>query len=281
MPVAPTILLAGVPRSGTTLACHLLNRLPDAVALHEPMDVGGFAGLRAQRGEAAVLDVIAAFAEAQRATLVADGTALSKQVDGALPDNPVDEAPDAAGLRGARTTLGRVHFSNLRASEFHLVMKHNAAFTALLPGLAARFPVFALVRNPLSALGAWSTVRFPVREGRAPMAERLDTALAARLDALATPLERQIELLGWFFGQFLRHLPRSRVLRYEDLVASGGAALGAFVPGAATLAEPLASRNRNALYDPGALRATGERLLRSEGAYWDVYRRAEVEALLA
>jgi hypothetical protein len=31
------VVLTGLPRSGTTLTCHLLNKLPDTVALHEPM----------------------------------------------------------------------------------------------------------------------------------------------------------------------------------------------------------------------------------------------------
>ena len=37
------LLLAGIPRSGTTLACALLNRLPNVAALPEPMDVTAFA----------------------------------------------------------------------------------------------------------------------------------------------------------------------------------------------------------------------------------------------
>jgi hypothetical protein len=39
------ILITGTPRSGTTLPCHLLNELPDTVALHEPMKVKEFSGL--------------------------------------------------------------------------------------------------------------------------------------------------------------------------------------------------------------------------------------------
>ncbi len=32
------IILTGVPRSGTTLICHLLNQLPGVGALHEPLE---------------------------------------------------------------------------------------------------------------------------------------------------------------------------------------------------------------------------------------------------
>jgi len=31
------IILKEIPRSGTTLVCHLINKLPNFVALHEPM----------------------------------------------------------------------------------------------------------------------------------------------------------------------------------------------------------------------------------------------------
>ena len=35
------IVLTGIPRSGTTLTCHLLNKVPNVVALFEPMLWGG------------------------------------------------------------------------------------------------------------------------------------------------------------------------------------------------------------------------------------------------
>ena len=39
------VVLTGPPRSGTTLACHMLNKLPGTVALHEPIPPRRFAGL--------------------------------------------------------------------------------------------------------------------------------------------------------------------------------------------------------------------------------------------
>ena len=43
------VVLTGLPRSGTTLACHLLNKLPDTVAVLEPFEAGRFAGLLPDR----------------------------------------------------------------------------------------------------------------------------------------------------------------------------------------------------------------------------------------
>lgn len=39
------IILTGIARSGTTLSCSLLNKLPQCVALHEPMNPDDLVGL--------------------------------------------------------------------------------------------------------------------------------------------------------------------------------------------------------------------------------------------
>ena len=276
-----TVLLTGVPRSGTTLACHLLNKVPGTVALHEPMHVLGFAELRRQGGDAAILDAIAGFAAAQRASLLEHGTARSKAVDGKVPDNPLARTPAADGLRGSVSGLTQVSFGKPRSSAFTLVIKHPAAFSALLPVLAPRFQAAAVVRNPLAILGSWTSVRLAVHDGHAPAAESLDADLREALAARAEPLERQLFLIGWFFERFARWLPRERIVRYEDVIATGGAALAAISPAAAGLAEPLRSSNRNQLYEREGMRLAGRRLLDSDGAYWRFYRREEVEALIA
>lgn len=48
-------MLTGIARSGTTLARHLLNKLPDTATLHEPIPPGKFASLE---GEETMLDEI-------------------------------------------------------------------------------------------------------------------------------------------------------------------------------------------------------------------------------
>ena len=93
-------------------------------------------------------------------------------------------------------------------------------------------------------------------------------------------LDRQIYLLGWFWQQFHRHLPKHAIIEYETLVASGGRALSVINPEAVRLDEPLQSRNSNPLYDREDMLRIGERLLKSEGAYWESYRKESVERLL-
>ncbi|HUK63438.1 MAG TPA: hypothetical protein VLV15_08895, partial [Dongiaceae bacterium] len=170
---ASNVILTGIPRSGTTLVCHLINTLPNSIALHEPMRVSELAF----GDHLAAADVVARFFAQTRASLLANGTAPSKHVGGRIPDRHVDEHPSEDGLRRDNSDYGAVSFAKPLSRDFLLVLKHPSAFTALLDTLRGRFPSFAVVRNPLSILGSWNSVQMGFREGRAPIAEELDPAL--------------------------------------------------------------------------------------------------------
>jgi hypothetical protein len=68
-------------------------------------------------------------------------------------------------------------------------------FTALLPILAQRFPVFAMVRNPLAVLASWNSVDIPAKQGRVPKAEIYDQDLVHRMSSIDDRLDRQLSLL--------------------------------------------------------------------------------------
>jgi hypothetical protein len=271
------ILVTGTPRSGTTLVCHLLNKLPNVVALHEPMKPRLFADL-SRREE--IPDEIAQFCHVQRESIRCRGLALSKNVDGTVPDNPVGNDRSERGLRGSIASKGWISIDKPLTPDHALVLKHNSAFAAVIDLLVDHFPVFGVIRNPLATIGSWNSVSFNVHQGHAPAGERLSPDLVARLKGIDDPLDRQIGLLDWFHGRFLRYLPADRIIRYEAVVQSGGSALAAVLPGAASLREELASRNSNKLYDMEWMLRAGERLLAAEGAFWQTYDRTDVEALL-
>lgn len=210
------IALTGVPRSGTTLACQLLSHAENTVALFEPMDIAEIP----TAPRSACVEHIEAFMATVRRQVLDTGTAPSKQRGGTVPDN-LFAPTDAAGQRAAQAALGRVAVT-VNDPGFTLVIKHNAMFTAVLPALATRVETFAIVRNPLAVLGSWNSVDLPVRDGRIPAGERLDPSLAHRLECEADVLERQLIVLDWFFSQYATHLPRERVLAYEDIVATQG-----------------------------------------------------------
>jgi hypothetical protein len=271
------IVLTGLPRSGTTLTCHLLNRLADTVALHEPMDTDGVPA----RGPARQIEHVARFFRDVRQSIVRDKLAPSKHVDGAVPDNPVSGKSAEDGRRTRLVERGHIRVDKPLPPDFYLVVKHPSTFTALLGTLRQEFRCFALIRNPLSVLMSWASVPFPVRRGRVPAAERLDSALTAKLLKAPTDLDRQLVLLDWFYGQFHRHLPAESVIRYEDMVATSGHSLAVINPRARELGERLENRNRNSAYDLARMNQLANRLLETDGAYWNFYNRESVNQLRA
>jgi hypothetical protein len=272
------VLITGTPRSGTTLVCSLLNKLPDTVALHEPMNVWEFAECR---DGGAVGDLIENFCAETRKSLHEHGFAISKHVRGKIPDNVATDQVNRAGTRLRRTEHGRVDVDKPLSQNFTLAVKHPAAFSALLETLAKHFECYAIVRNPLATVASWNSLdRFPLKDGHSPIGEKLDVDLARGLAAQSDPIERQIHILEWFYDRFRRFLPESALIKYEDLIASRGRDLAKFFPAAAELEEDLTSKNVNKYYDRALMSDLGERLLRREGAIWNFYSKRDIESLL-
>ena len=273
------IVLTGLPRSGTTLACRLLNLLPNTVALHEPFLPRFFAGME----DEAVLEKLGRFFRKSRRTIRRDGVARSKTIGSAIPENAYGSAK-LGQLRSHSVEkgneMGRLIVDKDLEGRFFLVVKQPAIFTALLPVLVERFPCYAIVRNPLSVLASWNSVDHNVREGHSAGAELYDEGLRRDLSSIEDRVGRQLRLLSWWYGRFYGTLEKEHIIRYEDVVGSGGRALSVVVPSAKLLNEPLESRNLNPLYDRDDMLRIGERLLASEGAYWRFYPRESVEDLL-
>lgn len=268
------LALTGVPRSGTTLCCQLLGRANQVVALFEPMQVE----LLPQQHSAALME-IKHFFEDSRASLLADGSAWSQQVGGVVPDNPFANHVDGEGRRKREAERGRILIDKPLTEDFALVVKHNAAFTALLPGLAQDFEVCAVVRNPLAVLASWHSVSLPVSRGRLPAGERLDPDLARRLDNEPDVLARQLAILDWLFSRYVRWLPATRILAYEDVVSSAGGALAAAF-GLELPPLPLQERNASRLYDLRTCQHLAQRLLTDRGAWRERYQDSDIERLL-
>lgn len=214
-----TVLLTGMPRSGTTLACALLNEHPDTVALAEPIEMA-LHGVR-QRA----LAEIDAFLTMTRQGLLRDGTAPSKHRGGVVPDNVVeaDHAPHGH-LRPSLVLHGLIHPGKALSRDFRLVVKHPALFTALARDLARRYPLYAIIRDPLSVLASWQTVDININRGALPIAEAFAPRLAASMAIARTTLERQVIAMDWQLRTYLA-LPAGRVIRYEDMLADPAASL--------------------------------------------------------
>lgn len=256
------IVLTGVPRAGTTLSCHLLNESPDIVALFEPMQVELLPVADPQQAIAEIADFFAQ----SREQLLQQGECWSQHIAGRVPDNPFSSERDEDGRRKHEAVRGRIRIEKALKPDFTLAIKHNGAFTALLPQLAEQLDTYGIVRNPVAVLGSWHSISLPVAKGRLPAGERLCPKLRSRLDAEADVLERQMIILDWFFSRFAEYLPMQRVSRYETLIASNGHSLAEML-GLALPHRDLQSRNGSRLYDAESARHWAKRLIERGGAW--------------
>lgn len=278
------IVLTGLARSGTTLACQLLNKLPDTVALVEPISPNEFAGLPTHE---AMAEGIERYFKNQRRMAVKKGKVTSKHVGGVVPDNTYENTSSGAPRRKV-STKGDIPVGKQLGRDFNLVIKQPGLFTALLPALSERFPCYALIRNPLSVLASGSTIRtFGTSAQRTskrkhpPTMPRFNEDLATALaERKGNRMDRRLYLLSWQFERFREELSDDHVIRYEDVVSSRGKAFSVMVPAAEQLDEPLRSKNLNEIYDREQMLKFGEALLESDGAYWDFYSRSDVEEIL-
>ena len=268
-----TWLLSGIPRSGSSLCCRLAGELPNTVGLSEPIRQDTFKG--ADTREAACRR-INEFAVQARARIQAEGLAPSVQVDGRLDDDMVSQHPSDS-LRQRRARQGEIAVRKPLSSDFTLLIKHNALFAALLPTLAQSFHCLALVRNPVAVLASWQTVDLPVNRGRIPIGERFDPDLCNALSDVPDTLRRQVIVLNWFFAAYGERLDSGHILRYEDLVSSGGTALFRLIGKATVPPVSLENRDGSLLYrrvSPDVLLAA---LIEAGGAWSDYYSVAECE----
>lgn len=274
------VVLSGFPRGGTTLSCYLLGKLPNTVALNEPIHRRELAHLLPDHE--AIADYLERYFQRARERIETEGLAVSKHIGGELSDATFG-LPGMGGRRRSVLEKGEIAVDKDLSPGFPLVIKHPSLFTALLPALSKRFACYAIVRNPLSVLASRNSLgRSNEMSGKLPpvlqmYAEDLKQDVAS---ANGDALEVWMRMLSWACERYKRELPDDHIVRYEDVVASRGKALSSINPAALELDEPLRSRNLNELYDSATMLKMGERLLKSEGAYWHYYSREDVERLL-
>ena len=273
-----TWLLSGIPRSGTSLSCRLAGDLPDTVALSEPFN-DKLKELRHDPSGACarIRDLV----RKAREQILTERWAPSVHVGGRLYDNIVALKPEDRGLRRNYGEWGRIKIEKPLSARFSLVIRDNSVFAALIPELKVHFSCLAIVRNPLSILASWQTVNLPVQRGHVPGAEMFDRDLRRALEQQPELLRRQTFAIDWFFARFRTHLAAENVIRYEDLVDSGGRALFRRLGHASAEPVALTSRNASALYDAATIDALLSALLETRGFWTHFYSPADCERVAA
>ncbi len=225
MPPRADILLTGLPRSGITSACHLLNHLPDAVALFEPRlsDVIRPAvpdSLEQIRKE--IFETQRTLIEYRHGRRACPSTARYRTTTfhTRLTENQRQNLLDGSSIRidNLQPGIGLRHSStsSIRSSS-----------CSQLPEAAKEYPCLPLsgIRSAHWSLGA-SPSRFRSRrDARAFSSVRHPARLALHIAETARPLTRSPGgIASWLFTATAA-LPKPHIIRYEDIIATDGSRL--------------------------------------------------------
>lgn len=194
------------------MLCVMLSAVPGFLALNEALKLGHLVSK----------DQVPPFVEDAyvriRHQVLSTGTAPSRNADGRQVMNHFARTPGERNLLLKKSDI-QIH-KNLD-ENFILGVKHNAIFTLALRELChLKWPLFAIIRNPLAVLGSWNTLEIPVSAGRMKNLGQLEPELHKEVQAQPDLLRKQVLLLDFYFRQYKNFIAEKNILRYERLCSS-------------------------------------------------------------
>ena len=209
-------LITGIPRSGTTLCCYLLNQQDNVIALHEPINPN-----QVDFTSNTLEHISAKYMEYSKALY--NGSEFEHGDQAGLEiDNPVG-LKEVEGKREVTAKRGNIKVSKYIGQDIQLFVKQNAFFTAYFPLLSAHFNITCIVRNPVDVLLSWWTVNLPVSRGRLPAGENNNAHLKQALSLQNDEFQRQLIIYQWFAKTYF--LSNASIICYEDIIKTNGQAL--------------------------------------------------------
>lgn len=212
------IIVTGLPRSGLTVACALIDTLPNAVCLNNPPS---------HRLQARQLDTPLEFSkwltgefawtrlQLQRGEPAED----FRSGDGApLLDNIADPKRYMQDNKAVPVLFTREQLT----PDFILGMKNSSLYTALLPTLVKfdHFTVIAVIRNPLDVIGSWQ--KFPDRmfaQGKVSPAVARYWDEALRISSLdSDTIDRMVQLYDAHLQIYYELQDKIQIVKFEDVI---------------------------------------------------------------
>jgi len=208
----PEGVITGIPRSGTSYLCSLLNNLPEHVVINEPADI--FAPLAQQ----APGQRIACYYRDLRRRIL-DSEPIENKTDGG------QIISDTAKL-DVRTSAPIL----VQTDDFTLWTKNTLAYLNRLPQLLDAMPeatFVACVRHPVDTIDSWARTfphlrdadveRIPVGHPSDPMLSPLQREQLAAVAHCEDLPRRRALLWNYLANIILQHRDRLIIVRLEDL----------------------------------------------------------------
>jgi hypothetical protein len=219
-------VITGIPRSGTSYLCRLLNNLPEHVVINEPGDI--FSPLTQQ----APGQRIACYYRDLRRRIL-DGEPIENKTDGGqiISDTAMLDVRTSAPIP-------------VQTEDFMIWTKNTLAYLNRLPQLLNAMPeatFVACVRHPVDTISSWARTfphlrdadveRFPVGYPSDPLLSPLQREQLAVIAACADLQRRRAMLWNYLASIILQHSERLIIVRLEDLAENPVTRLNNLVTG--------------------------------------------------
>lgn len=210
-------IVTGIPRSGTSYLCTLLNKTGCAVAINEPTDI--FQPLAAQQHPWGV-----GVYHRNVRQFVLDGQPVQNKMKDGVPVEDTDLA-DAQGL----------FTPDVKTMDFALFTKNTIAYLARIKELRKVFPqapFVACIRNPYDAIASWKAssphlrdadvTNLPIGNPKDPFMSSIEIVALRRIASTQSAAIRRALLWRFLAGEILENINQLTLVHYESLVTDPG-----------------------------------------------------------
>lgn len=234
----PELVLTGIPRSGTSYLCKLLDHYRNCVVINEPPE----AVLSLERF--AIPWPLACYFRDRRLRIL-NAERISNKLDG-------DGMREDTAKEDVRVRYRPV----IQSADFVLGVKNTQSFLCRLSGIREAMPharIIAAVRDPYDTIASWKTTfahlrdadvsTIPIGHLQDPFMSEADRVVLRAIAETSSAAERRARLWRFLAETILAHREQITVVHYKDLVMRPGETTRAMLAGwpAGTLSKPLAA----------------------------------------
>lgn len=214
------IILAGIPRSGTTLLTAMMDRAPDTVALNEPR--WQFEWARKNRGTSPPEDfarwLVGDYVMCRQKLLKGVPLPERRGQDGTAVTDYYRQNPQTGAMED---TFQTIPFTRPGLTPgFTLAMKHNGLYFGALQQILETgfFEVCVIVRHPVQVIASWNRAPIPLAEGKIPGAIIYWDEMNNITRTPGDLLQKQVAMYDAMCRRIDQFKGQLTLLRYEDIV---------------------------------------------------------------
>ena len=130
-------------------------------------------------------------------------------------------------------------------------IKSNAQFTSCLQELiqSNEFKIYCIIRNPVSCIMSWRSLKIPVSHGNMKIAEKYSSTYTNFIAESKDLLHKQVLIIDWFYREFYKHSNSVEIIKYENLLKKPHRIISKITKNDNPIINNLVSGNNNIHYD--------------------------------